>query len=148
MHLSGLFDPIHKESLYVQKKSETTKNLEYLYSTRVCKIKILDTFGHACIILVPHFFFLLSSVVTFVCSIYTAKTFVRSQTFMNEQTCIHQAYLHPLGLLSSIRTTYQLGPTCCHPEHAEGCKIARSNPGCDCAAPIYTMQEALRGYCP
>ena len=30
--------------------------------------------------------------------------------------------------------------------HAEGCKVARSNPGCGCAAPIYTMHEALRGY--
>ena len=32
--------------------------------------------------------------------------------------------------------------------HAEGCKVARSNTGCGCAAPIYTMHEALRGYCP
>ena len=29
--------------------------------------------------------------------------------------------------------------------HAEGCKVARSNPGCGCAAPIGTMHEALRG---
>ena len=26
--------------------------------------------------------------------------------------------------------------------HAEGCKVARSNPGCGRAAPIYTMHEA------
>ena len=32
--------------------------------------------------------------------------------------------------------------------HAEGCKVAKSNPGCGWAAPIYKMQEALRGYCP
>ena len=31
--------------------------------------------------------------------------------------------------------------------HAEGCKGARSNPGCGLAAPIYTMHEALRGHC-
>ena len=30
----------------------------------------------------------------------------------------------------------------------EGCKVARSNPGCGSATPIYTMHEALRGYCP
>ena len=30
--------------------------------------------------------------------------------------------------------------------HAEGCKVARSNPGCSWAAPIYTINEALRGY--
>ena len=32
--------------------------------------------------------------------------------------------------------------------HAEGCQVTRSNPGCGWAAPIYTMHEALRGYCP
>ena len=32
--------------------------------------------------------------------------------------------------------------------HAEGCKISRSNPGCDRASPIYTVREALRAYCP
>ena len=31
--------------------------------------------------------------------------------------------------------------------HADGCKVARSNPGCGRAAPIYTMHQALRGYC-
>ena len=32
--------------------------------------------------------------------------------------------------------------------HAEGCKVARSNPGCGGATPIYTMHEALSEYCP
>ena len=32
--------------------------------------------------------------------------------------------------------------------NAEVCKVARSNPGCGWAAPIYTMHEALRGHCP
>ena len=32
--------------------------------------------------------------------------------------------------------------------HAEGCKVERSNPVCGGAAPIYSMHEALRGYCP
>ena len=31
--------------------------------------------------------------------------------------------------------------------HAESCKVARSNPGWAETAPIYTMHEALRGYC-
>ena len=31
--------------------------------------------------------------------------------------------------------------------HAAGCKVAKSNPGCGWAAPIYTMHEALRGNC-
>ena len=32
--------------------------------------------------------------------------------------------------------------------HAEGCKVARSNPGCGWAAMIYTIHEELRGNCP
>ena len=31
---------------------------------------------------------------------------------------------------------------------ADGCKVARSNPGCGWAAPIYTTHEGLRRYCP
>ena len=31
--------------------------------------------------------------------------------------------------------------------HAVCFKVARSNPGCDWVAPIYTMHKAIRGYC-
>ena len=32
--------------------------------------------------------------------------------------------------------------------NADGCKVARSNPGFGWAAPIYTKHEELKGYCP
>ena len=54
-------------------------------------------------------------------------------------------YVHPHPLSQSTLSS-RIGKVVA--SHAEGCKVAGSDPGCGWAAPIYTMHEALRGYWP